>query len=175
MRKTLSVWILLLCGAAVFAAKVSLPSAVTATLSGDILESDITVSVYDENGSLQQGNVVDIEFTFPQTDGPWEVKHTVFFGYSSNLDEAKQGMLSFDLSPLRKDADHVVDTSITLASANPDVRISHGNTFVIDFKKGNQEDVMVGSLTITAKKDADTQLEAGEYTGSITVNMSTSN
>jgi hypothetical protein len=34
---------------------------------------------------------------------------------------------------------------------------------------------MVGSLTITAKKDADTQLEAGEYTGSITVNMSTSN
>ena len=162
---------------AIFAssARVDIPSSLSATLADTVEEDDVSIFVYDEYGVRQSGMTTTVEFTFPSDPGAWEVDHDVPFGYSSNLFEGKRGILSFDVTPLHKDKDDVVPTYISLETSNPDVKVVNDSEFVIDFRKGYKGEVSLGILNIAVRKPAGKILEAGEYTGSISVNLSTSN
>jgi|GEM_PF-653050 len=178
MKKTMiCLLILAVMGYMAFAAsaKLELPNSLSATLSDSINQSDVSILVYNEQGALQTGETTTIEFTFPTDRDAWEVSHIVTFAYSSNLFNGKRGFLSFDVTPLQRDAANIVDTALVLETSNPDVHIVNGNEFSIDFNKGYQGEVLLGSVTITARKPAGQVLQSGEYIGSISVNLTSSN
>ncbi|MFA7117329.1 MAG: hypothetical protein WC159_01025 [Sphaerochaetaceae bacterium] len=173
MKRIGAILLIFLCIASfAFCAKLSLPTSLSATMNGDVTQKDVFIFLYDETGVKQAGESTTIEFAFPDLD-EWVVSHTVTFSYSSNLLFSKIGSLSFDVSPLQHDANNVVRTTLSIKTTNPDVKIKN-DAFIIDFPKGFSGEIFLGTLTITASKPASQKLAAGEYKGSVAINLTSS-
>lgn len=157
------------------AASLVVPTALKASLEDTIGQQEVNIQLIGEDGKLAENNVITLEFQFPTDKEEWSVSHTVGFAYSSNLLKEKSGVLSFDITPLQYDADNVVDTQVSLDTNNSNVSISEGKQFNVLFSSGFSGDVPLGYITITASKPASQKLAAGEYSGSISVNLTSSN
>jgi hypothetical protein len=164
----------LLSAGLLFGAQIDLPNSLSATLEDSVSVLDVVISLDNEDGMKQDGNITTLEFDFPVDKDEWEISRSVGFTYTSNLLVGKVGVLSFNLTPLHYDEDNVVDTSLKLETENQNVSIVDGS-FHIAFAKGYQGDIPLGTLIITAKKPASQKLAAGEYAGSISVNLYSSN
>lgn len=146
----------------------SLPSEAVVYLNGTISAKDITIDMYYENGTKEEGNEGSLEFLFPSSD-TWQVEQSVYFKYSSNLASAGRGSLSFSSTSLQKNETNMLNTSLVLESMNVMTSVREGNTFNIGFLSGVQEDVAIGKLSIVVTKNSTEVFSAGLYTGSITI------
>ncbi|AEV29788.1 hypothetical protein SpiGrapes_2001 [Sphaerochaeta pleomorpha str. Grapes] len=146
----------------------SLPSEAVVFLNGTISVKDITIEMYYENGTKEEGNVASLEFLFPSGDA-WQVEQSVYFKYSSNLPVAGRGALSFTATPLQKNETNILNTSLVLESTNVMTSVREGDTFNIGFLSGVQQDIAIGKLTVVVTKTATDIFAAGVYNGSLTI------
>ncbi|WP_320129164.1 hypothetical protein [uncultured Sphaerochaeta sp.] len=147
----------------------NLVSNATVSLKASIAVQDISIDMYYENG-VKQDEEFDglLSFEFPATD-TWQVEQSVYFTYSSNVATTSRGVLSFTISPLKKNDGNILNTSIKLESENVMTSIRDGNSFNIGFLTGPQTKVAIGKLTVVVSKTSSQVFSSGLYSGSITL------
>lgn len=169
MKKLLGFLLILLSLITPLSAAESPFPAATVYLVGQIESKDLKVAVYNEEGVELSSEDALLSFEFPNLE-EWEVSHSLYFKYSSNLPYQSAGRLIFEIGNLAMDEVNTLSTSLELTSESLMTRVENGNAFNTTFLPGLQSDTPIGKLTVRLNKRADDVFSAGTYAGSFTIN-----